>query len=160
MYVHPFVHTYVQTYISGQQCQSPWGYIHNTPSGIPTHRKATYVLHTHMYTHTHIHTYTYTYICVYICTYIHTYVHIGGNLQEAAGKFLELTQLGSLWVTYICIQVPPWHHQCEEKGTFGTCGPQHLAKTLSARQARTCVYIVPICVLSEQNLSFANKGPK
>ena len=33
---------------------------------------------------------------------------------------------------------------------------QHFAKTLSARLARTCVYIVPICVLSEQNLSSAN----
>ena len=69
---------------------------HNPPSGIPTHRKATYVF-THTYVHTHIHTYihtqTYRQVNKHMCVrmYIHAYVHIGGNLQRAAGKFLELT---------------------------------------------------------------------
>ena len=70
------------------------------PPGSP-HTERLHMCYTHICTHihTHIHTYTYTYICVYICTYIHTYVHIGGNLQEAAGKFLELTYI--TWMGYI-----------------------------------------------------------
>ena len=123
--------------------------VHNPPSGIPTHTKAIY-LHTYVRTYTHIHIHT------HVQTYVHTYWREApGGRRKVPGTYITWILVGYIHM-YIHIQVPPWHHRCGGVGSFGTRGPRHLAKTLSARQARTCFYIVPICVVSEQNLSSAN----
>ena len=107
-YTHRYIHTYVHTYV--HICQDDIAKVsqgwmalpgslgvHNPPSGIPTHRKATYVF-THICTHihTHIHTYKYIYIHMYVHMYIHMYILEGTcrRPQESSWNLHNLDPCG------------------------------------------------------------------
>ena len=134
--------------------------VHNPPSGIPTHRKATYVF-THTYVHTHIHTYihtqTYRQVNKHMC--VHTYVHTcictywrepATGRRKVPGTYI--TWILYVWVTHICIQVRPWHHQCE-----GGVPLEPVGRSTALRKDAKCASSAHMCLHSSNLCTFRTK---